>query len=80
MCVHAMVSKDDYMSTDNLEKGYWQICLNPTFKKYIGVSLDGRFYVVNILILGICDAVFAFTNLVKTKTASQISKMLTFTT
>ena len=62
--VPAIVSKDDYMSTNDLEKGYWQICLNPNYKKYIGVSLDGKYYVANVLIFGICDAVFAFTLLV----------------
>ena len=60
-----MVSKSIFMSTDNLEKGYWQVRLNPNFKKYIGVSLDGRYYVANVLILGICDAIFAFTKLVR---------------
>ena len=79
-CVHAMVSKDDYMSTDDLKKGYWQVRLNPNFKKYIGVSLDGRYYVVKVNILEICDAVFVFTKLVKAKTASQIPKMRMFTT
>ena len=57
------MSKNDYMSTDNLEKGYWQLCLNPKNEKYISVSLDGKYYVANVLILGICDAVFAFTKL-----------------
>ena len=38
--------------------------LNPNNKKFIGVSLDDRFYVANVLILGICNAVFAFTKLV----------------
>ena len=52
------------MSTDDLKKGYWQVKLNPNHKEYIGVSLDGRYYVPNVLILGICDAVFAFTKLV----------------
>ena len=53
------------MSTDNLEKGYWQVRLNENHRKYVGVSLDGKFYVANVLILGICDAVFAFTKLVR---------------
>ena len=26
-CVHSMVSRGAYMSTDNLEKGYWQVNL-----------------------------------------------------
>ena len=52
-CIHTMVSKNDFMSTDNLEKGYWQICLNPNHRQYIGVSLDGKYHVANVLILGI---------------------------
>ena len=59
-----MVSKGGYMSTDDLEKGYWQVRLNKNHRKYVRVSLDGRYYVTNVLILGICDAVFAFTKLV----------------
>ena len=53
------------MSTDDLEKGYWQVRLNENHRKYVGVSLDGHYYVANVLILGICDAVFAFTKLVR---------------
>ena len=63
-CVPAMVSKGDYISTDDLEKGYWQVKLNPNHKKFIEVSLDGKYYVANVLIFGIWDAVFAFTKLV----------------
>ena len=51
------------MSTDDLEKGYWQVPLNPKFKKYIEITLHGKFYVVNVLILGISDAVYAFIKL-----------------
>ena len=51
------------MSTDDLEKGYWQLCLNPNHRQYIGVSLDDKYYVTNVLILGIYDAFFAFTKL-----------------
>ena len=63
-CVHSMVSRGAYMSTDDLEKGYWQVKLSKRHRDYVGVSLDGRYYVANVLILGICDAVFAFTKLV----------------
>ena len=59
-----MVSKNNFMSTDNLVKGYWQIRLNPNHRQYIGVSLDGKSYVANVIILGICDAIFDFTKLV----------------
>ena len=57
----SVVSKGDFMSTNDLEKGYWQMLLKPCHRKYIGISLDGKYYVANVLILGICDAVFAFT-------------------
>ena len=60
-----MVSKGVYMSTDDLEKGYWKVRLNKNHRNYVGVSLDGRYYVANVLILGICDAVYAFTKLVR---------------
>ena len=33
-----LVSEGDYMSTDDLEKRYWQVPLNPKFRKYIGIS------------------------------------------
>ena len=39
--------------------------LNENHRNYVSVSLDGRYYVANVLILGICDAVFAFTKLVR---------------
>ena len=38
--------------------------LSKIHRNYVGASLDGRYYVANVLILGICDAVFAFTKLV----------------
>ena len=63
-CIPTMLSEGNFMSTDNLEKGYWQVKLNSNHKKYVRVSLDRRYYVANVLILGICDAVFAFTKLV----------------
>ena len=53
------------MSTDNLEKGYWQVPLNPNHRKYIGNSLESRYYVANVLILGIGDTIFAFTKIVR---------------
>ena len=68
-----MVSKGDYMSTDDLKKGYWQVRLNKNHRKYVGVSLDGRYYIANVLILGICDTVYAFTKL-----ARQVVRYLRF--
>ena len=56
--ISKIVSRHDYISTDNFEKGYWQVKLNSSHKKYIRVSLDNKYYVANVLILGICDSVF----------------------
>ena len=64
-CVHTMVSKYAYISTDDLEKDNWQVRLNKNHRNYVSVSLDGRYNVANVLILGICDAVFALTKLVR---------------
>ena len=63
--VPAMVSKGDYMSMDDLEKGYCQVKLNPNHEIIIRVSWDGKYYIANVLILGICNAVFALTKLVR---------------
>ena len=63
--ISTMVEEGDYMSTDDLKSGYWQIKLNPNCRTYLGICLDGRFYVANVLILGISDAVFAFTKIVR---------------
>ena len=58
-----LVSEGDYMSTDDLEKGYWQVKVNPMYRKYIGIFLKGKYYVAFVLILGISDAVYAFTKI-----------------
>ena len=63
--VSSVIEKGDFMSTDDLEKGYWQIRLNPAHRKYIGISLDWKYHVANVLILCICDAVFAFTKIIR---------------
>ena len=55
-----LVSEGNFMSTDDLEKGYWQVPLNPKYRKYIGISLDNKYSVANVLILGVSDAVYAF--------------------
>lgn len=62
--ISSVVSKDDFISNDDLEKGYWQVKLNPAHRKYFGISLDGKYYIANVLILGICEAVFTFTKIV----------------
>ena len=61
--VPALVSEGDFMSMDDLEKGYWQFALNPAFRTFLGIEFEGKYYVANALILGITDAAFAFTKL-----------------
>ena len=63
--ISSVVSEGDFMSTKDLEKGYWQVSLKPNDRKFIGISLDGKCYVANVLILGICDTLFAFTKIVR---------------
>ena len=63
--VSSIVEKGDYMSTDDLKSGYWQIRLNPSHRTYLGICLDGKYYIANVLILGISDAVFAFNKIVR---------------
>jgi len=52
------------MSTDDLEKGYWPVPLHLAFIKHIGLKFFGHYFIANILILGITDAVYAFTKLI----------------
>ena len=63
--VPALVAEGDFMSTDDLEKGYWQFALDPVFHTYLGIEFEGKFYVANALILGITDTVFAFTKVLQ---------------
>ena len=39
----SVFSHGDFMSTNDLEKGYWQVLLSPAHRKYIGVCLDGQY-------------------------------------
>ena len=45
--VSSIIEKGDYMSTDDLKSGYWQIRLNPSHRTYLGICLDGKYYVAN---------------------------------
>ena len=60
-----LVSEGDFMSTDDLEKGYWQFALNPAFHTFLGIEFEGKYFVANVLILGITDAVFVFTKILQ---------------
>ena len=68
--VPELVKEGDFMCADDLDSGYWHVGINPAFYKYLGIHIpeeDGSvsFYFWKVLFLGISDAVFIFTTLLK---------------
>ena len=68
--VPKLVNEGDYMLADDLDSGYWHVGIHPDFFKYLGIHVieeDGSitFYYWRVLFLGISDAVFIFTTLLK---------------
>ena len=68
--VPELVNEGDFMCADDLDSGYWHVGVNPDFYKYLGIHVpeeDGTisFYYWKVLFLGISDAVFIFTTLLK---------------
>ena len=68
--VPKLVNEGDFMLADDLDSGYWHVGINPKFFKYLGIHVveeDGSvsFYYWRVLFLGISDAVFIFTTLLK---------------
>ena len=65
------VIKNSYASIQDLDGGYWHCGLHPDMQKYVGVHLRDpetgvvQFYVWLTLFLGISDAVWLFTKLLK---------------
>lgn len=65
-----MVLEGDFLCTDDLDSGYWHLGVNPKFYKYLGIHVpetDGSvsYYFWRVLFLGISDAVFIFSALLK---------------
>ncbi len=58
-------SNRDYGFTIDLKSGYWQIPLREDQRKLFGCKWRGVYYEACVLILGVKDAVFAFTQIVK---------------
>ena len=63
--VPQLVQTGDWGFCEDLKSGYWQIPLNEDHKKLFGCCVDGVYYEANVLILGITDAVFAFTVIIR---------------
>ena len=66
-----LVQQDDFLSTDNLESGYWHVLLHPDMYPYVGCHMEdpatGRiqYFQWKVLFLGISDAVFIFTKVLR---------------
>ena len=64
------VGEGDYLCADDLDSGYWHLGVNPDYYKYLGIHVpeeDGSisFYFWRVLFLGISDAVFIFSAILK---------------
>ena len=61
------VKKGDWFTCDDLDSGYWHIPVHPEHRKYLGISIEDEvskkplFFLWNVMFLGISDAVFIFT-------------------
>ena len=65
-----LIKEGDFLCADDLDSGYWHVGINPAFYKYLGIHIpeeDGSisFYFWKVLFLGISDAVFIFSTLLK---------------
>ena len=60
-----IVDKNDYGFTVDLKSGYWQVPLREDQRTLFGCEWQGKYYEACVLILGVSDAVFAFTQVVK---------------
>ena len=65
-----LIREGDYLMADDLDSGYWHLGINPAFYKYHGIHIpeeDGSvsYYFWRVLFLGISDAVFIFTAILK---------------
>ena len=65
-----VVKPGSWFSTNDLDSGYWHIKINPDHWTYLGIHVveeDGSvsFYVWKVLFLGISDAVFMFSCMLK---------------
>ena len=60
-----IVDKNDFGFTVDLKSGYWQVPLCEDQRTLFGCEWQGKYYEACVLILGVSDAVFAFTQVVK---------------
>lgn len=65
-----LVEEGNFMCANDLDSGYWHLGVHPDYYKYLGIHVpeaDGSiaFYYWRVLFLGISDAVFIFTAILK---------------
>ena len=69
--VSNFVKSGDWFTVDDLDSGYWHIPIHPDHRQYLGVAIEDEvtektiFFTWNVLFLGISDAVFLFTAVLK---------------
>ena len=69
--ISQFVKNGDWFTVSDLDSGYWHIPVAPDHRKYLGVSIEDEvtkkpiFFTWNVLFLGISDAVFIFTAVLK---------------
>lgn len=65
-----VVKQGDFLACDDLDSGYWHVMVHPEHRKFLGIHIFGEdgnpiFFVWNVLFLGVSDAVFIFSALLK---------------
>ena len=65
-----IVREGDFMCTDDLDSGYWHVKIHPSHRKFLGIHIEDEdkkpiYFLWNVLFLGVADAVFIFTALLK---------------
>ena len=68
--IDTFVRKHDYFTIEDLDSGYWHLLIHPDHQKFLGISINDEkgnplYFCWRVLFLGISDAVFIFTLLLK---------------
>ena len=60
-----LIQPGDHGFCEDFKSGYWQVRLREDQRTFFGCEWQGVYYEANVLILGVTDAVFAFTKIVR---------------
>ena len=69
-CILNSIQQGDFLVTNDLDSGYWHVPVHPDHQKYLGFCVPDEegnpvFYVWVVLVLGLKDAAYLFTRLIK---------------